>query len=367
MSRILQVAYRSRAYVGDLKRDSNAIQSINDDFEQYSTEIDITSFYETRKLSIGFLKPLIVEKESATLGYVGEQKIPMYADHRSISKFDSISDPNYKILRHVLSHIVHNTIKQRAYRSSGDSSTDIFLGKRSQAKQISDQLNDLKRYLGIHGEWGDDLIAAEDAYLPGTCEWINQKPYYRSWTDFTASSTPPVLWLKGKPASGKSVLVGYIIGELEKQQYDCSYYLFKHGEASKARLSTCLRSIALQMAQKNAQVRALLLEMRDNDTRFELSDDRTIWRKIFLSGVFQAQFSQHYWIIDALDECVDSPERLSNMLVKIDPSLPLRILITSRESSDLENIISTMGPERCFSTVISPADTLSDIRLLVEK
>jgi hypothetical protein len=121
------------------------------------------------------------------------------------------------------------------------------------------------------------------------------------------------------------------------------------------------------MAQKNAQVRDLLLEMRDNDTRFDLSDDRTIWRKLFLSGVFQAQFSQHYWIIDALDECVDSPERLSNMLIKIDPSLPLRILITSRESSDLENIISIMGPKRCFSMVISPADTLSDIRLLVEK
>jgi hypothetical protein len=238
LSRILQVAYRSRAYVGDLKRDSQATQSINDDFEQYSTEIDIKSFYETRKLSIGFFKPLIVEKESATFDYDGEQKIPMYADHRSICKFDSTSDPNYKILRDVLSHTVHNTIKQRAYRSSGDSLADIFLGKRSQAKLTRDQLNDLKGYLGIHGEWEDDLIASEDPRLPGTCKWINQKPYYQSWTDFTASNIPPVLWLKGKPASGKSVLVGYIIGELEKQQYHLSYYLFKHGEASKSRLST---------------------------------------------------------------------------------------------------------------------------------
>ena len=175
------------------------------------------------------------------------------------------------------------------------------------------------------------------------------------------------MWLKGKPASGKSVLVGYIVDELEKQKRNYSYYLFKHGEASKSRLSTCLRSIALQMAQKNAQVRDMLCDMRAKDTRVELSDDRTIWRKLFLSGVFRAQFSQHYWIIDALDECVDLPERLSNMLITIDPSLPLRILITSRESAGLETIISAMGPTRCFSTVISPADTLSDIRLLVEK
>ena len=221
--------------------------------------------------------------------------------------------------------------------------------------------------MGIHAELGDDLIDSEESRLPGTCSWVEQKPYFQTWTDFTVSEAQPILWLKGKPASGKSVLVGYIIGELEKRNCSYSYYLFKHGEASKSRLSTCLRSIALQMAQRNAQVKDLLLEMRDNDTRFELSDFRPVWRKLFLSGVFRAQFSQHYWIIDALDECVDPPERISNMLVKIDPSLPLRILITSRESAEMETIISALGPKRCFSTAISPADTLADIRLLVEK
>ncbi len=242
-----------------------------------------------------------------------------------------------------------------------------LLGKRSQAKQTHDELNDLHRYLGIRGDWKEDLAAFEDQRLPGTCKWINHKPYYRSWIDFTVSNVPSVLWLKGKPASGKSVLAGYIIGELAKQKCDFSYFFFKHGDASASSLSTCLRSVALQMAKKNAQVRDMLLEIRNNDTRFELRDDRTIWRKLFLSGVFQAQFSQHYWVIDALDECADSPDRFSNMLVNIDPSLPLRILITSRESSDLEHIISVMGPKRCFSTIVAAADTLSDIRLLVEK
>ena len=113
MSKILQVADRSRAYVGDLKRDSRVIQSINHDFKQYAAEIDIKSFYETQKLSIGFLKPLIVEKDSATLDYDGEQSIPMYADHRSICKYDSTSDPNYRVLRDVLSRIVYNALKQR--------------------------------------------------------------------------------------------------------------------------------------------------------------------------------------------------------------------------------------------------------------
>lgn len=367
LGRILHVAYRSRAYVGDLKHNSQAIQSINNEFKQYSTDIDIKSFYETQNLSIGFFRILIVEKESATLGYDGEQQIPMYADHRSICKFDSKSDSNYKTIRNVLSQIVQNTIKQRMYCSSCNSFADIFLEKQSQAKLTRGQLNNLKEYLDVDEEWEDDLIISEDSRVSETCKWITQKTYYQPWNIFPTLNTPPVLWLKGKPSSGKSVLAGYIISELEKRQCDFNYYFFKHGEASKARLSTCLRSIAFQMAQKSAEVRDLLLKMRHNGTRFEMNNDRTIWRKLFLSGVFQAQFSQHYWVIDALDECVDFPERLSNMLVKYDPSLPLRILITSRESPDLEKIISSMGPKRCFSTVISPADTLSDIRLLVEE
>jgi hypothetical protein len=99
--------------VGDLKRDSQTIQSINEDFEQYYSEVDIRSFYETQKLSIGFLRALIVDKEPATLGCDGEQQIPMYADHRSICKFDSTSDPNYKTLRNVLSQICHKNIRER--------------------------------------------------------------------------------------------------------------------------------------------------------------------------------------------------------------------------------------------------------------
>ena len=126
LSKILQVTGRSRAYVGDLNRDSQVIRSINNEFERYSVEIDIKSFYETQKLSIGFLKLLIVEKESATLDCDGEQKIPMYADHRSICKYDTTSDPNYRILRDVLSHTVHNTIKKREYRSSRHFQVDIF-------------------------------------------------------------------------------------------------------------------------------------------------------------------------------------------------------------------------------------------------
>ena len=106
LNNILHIAYSSRAYVADLERDSGAIQSINDEFRNYSADIALWSFYETQKLKIGILSTLIVDPESATLGYREEKQMPMNADHRSICKFESPMDPNYVVLRNALASTV---------------------------------------------------------------------------------------------------------------------------------------------------------------------------------------------------------------------------------------------------------------------
>jgi hypothetical protein len=108
---ILQIGYSSRAYVADLERSSGAIQSINDEFRKYSADIDLWSFYETQKLKMGVFSRLIVDPDSATLGYREEKQMPMNADHRSICKFEAPTDPNYVILRNALASTVNSISK----------------------------------------------------------------------------------------------------------------------------------------------------------------------------------------------------------------------------------------------------------------
>ena len=108
---ILQITHSSRAYVADLERSSGAIQSINDEFRKYSADIDLWSFYETQKLSMGVFSTLIVDPDSATLGYHEEKQMPMNADHRSICKFETPTDPNYIILRNALASTVNSISK----------------------------------------------------------------------------------------------------------------------------------------------------------------------------------------------------------------------------------------------------------------
>ena len=108
---ILHIAYSSRAYIADLKRGSGAIQSINDEFRKYSADVDLWSFYETQKLSMGVFSKLIVDPDSATLGYREEKQMPVNADHRSICKFQTPIDPNYVILRNALASTVNSISK----------------------------------------------------------------------------------------------------------------------------------------------------------------------------------------------------------------------------------------------------------------
>lgn len=108
---ILQIAYSSRDYIADLKRSSEAIQSINGDFRQYSADVELWSFYETQKLNLGVFSRLIVDPDSATLGYREEKQMPMKADHRSICKFKAPADPQYVFLRNALVSTVNGISK----------------------------------------------------------------------------------------------------------------------------------------------------------------------------------------------------------------------------------------------------------------
>jgi hypothetical protein len=110
---ILQVAAAAPAFVTDLVLGSYALQSINDEFRQYAADVDLWSFYETRKLRTGASRTLIVDPESAILGYREEKQMPMNADHHSICKFDNPSDPNFVTLRNSLT----STIKKIATTS----------------------------------------------------------------------------------------------------------------------------------------------------------------------------------------------------------------------------------------------------------
>ena len=102
----ISFAHADRQYTKDLERNSPALQSINDKFRHKADELELYSFYETFKTFIGYGNSMIVNRDSATLGYKNEQQFPIQSDHSNITKFDGQTDSNYRTIRNVLLSIV---------------------------------------------------------------------------------------------------------------------------------------------------------------------------------------------------------------------------------------------------------------------
>ncbi|TGO18928.1 hypothetical protein BPAE_0361g00040 [Botrytis paeoniae] len=349
LNNILRISFGTKQFTIDLEMNSKMIASINQSFRHYSENLHIWSFYETQQTS--FINARIVEKESATLEWPKERIAYINADHRGICKFDLPSDPNFKTLKNALSSTV-------------DHATAEIL--RIQCETTSAERHCLHGLLGIHDVPEDDLIAARDAKIEGSCKWLIMTPKFTSWQDPT-SDTPPVFWLSGNPASGKSVLAGHVIDHLCQSNLACSYFFFKDEVAAISSVGYFLRTFAYQMALNSPEIRRFLLDMESNGTTINNNDEIVIWNKLFVNGILQLTMNVHqYWVLDALDECACS-QALLPMLIKLvnSPRSRLRIFITSRHSQALDKGFLSFG-KNLISQEICISDTMGDIKLFLE-
>lgn len=93
----------------DLRKDSFSNQQINDDFRYIAEDYSLYSFYETRPMPV---VGIVVNKDSACIGYKREHTEPIDADHRGICKFENGDDPNYHRIRDHLAIVVDDLIRQ---------------------------------------------------------------------------------------------------------------------------------------------------------------------------------------------------------------------------------------------------------------
>lgn len=125
LNRILRASIFSHSpkqYITELQRNSPTLQDINDQFRNISSDLQIVSFFETKPTTVGPKKmvrtvvrcfemilkssQMIVEKDSATLGYQGEITKPLNADHHEVCKYINPQDSNYRSVRDVLRSMV---------------------------------------------------------------------------------------------------------------------------------------------------------------------------------------------------------------------------------------------------------------------
>ncbi|KAI0268981.1 ankyrin repeat-containing domain protein [Russula aff. rugulosa BPL654] len=213
---------------------------------------------------------------------------------------------------------------------------------------------DLHRWLSPPDSSTNHNIAC-NAHHEGTATWFFKGSMFEEWR-----STPSLLWIHGKPGSGKSVLCSGIIEDIKSLQETGSAYLayfycdFRDKDKQSRR--NLVFSILWQLAVQSDLCCDYLSRLySEHDRGKRKPSDGTLSRCLKEMLLLPTQGSI-YLIIDALDECPNSSgmptpreEVLDFVQDLVNLRLPkLHLCVTSRPEIDIRTTIEPLT-SRCVS------------------
>jgi hypothetical protein len=155
--------------------------------------------------------------------------------------------------------------------------------------------------------------------------WILENPDFQQWHDDSQQSR--LLWIKGDPGKGKTMLLCGIISELERSITPkdlLSYFFCQAPDARIHNATAVLRGLLYVLVDQKPSL-VSHIRKRHNHAGKALFEDANAWvalRDIFTNILQDPSLSSTYLIIDALDECVVDLPKLLDFIVKQSSASP---------------------------------------------
>ncbi|KAH6651738.1 hypothetical protein BKA67DRAFT_626167 [Truncatella angustata] len=359
LNRVLSL-HGVRPFVHELYPSSSILAAINKDFPYLSKDLRLFSFFETKPMNYGIGKGLIVERQAAVLNYINERRIYLDANHRDVARFPSVNDPSYLTIRNALATLIDSLREPFQIQSQPEGDDDETTSETEKEMQK----NIIANFLGVKDAPEGDYMTLDATRLPGSCEWLLQKPTFVEWRETNPSKA---FWLQGRPGAGKSVISSAVISSLRWLTRDCCFFFFVRADKNKSSIKSFLRSMAFQMAMLHPEIRQAILEIipKWGEGNLEKDDAIVVWRKLFVTGILKIRLKRpQYWVVDALDEA-NGGSNMITFLSKAKEYWPLGIFVTSRTSIDTH--IGPLGLKmEVISNTITEEDNTGDIYLFLE-
>lgn len=145
---------------------------------------------------------------------------------------------------------------------------------------------------------------------PDTCDWLFDTDIFSEWkTPTCIQKHNGVLWIKGKPGSGKSTLMKHSLIRFETMFCDhhvAAYFFNARGDILEKSPSGMLRSFTYQLLDIDEMIYNHFANYFPEKTRMDIKD--WIWRPSELEGFLRSvvetqQAKPLLLLVDALDEC----------------------------------------------------------------
>ncbi|KAL2886498.1 Vegetative incompatibility protein HET-E-1 [Ceratocystis lukuohia] len=176
---------------------------------------------------------------------------------------------------------------------------------------------------------------AKGGLLKDSYQWILS---HNNFQQFRNGSESQILWIKGDPGKGKTMLLCGIIDELATENSATLSYFFCQTASNRHNTATSvLRGLIYHLARRNPQ---LIKHVRDEyDYKGELFKNEIPWHDLcdmLTAMVNDPSVKDVILIVDGLDECsVDRPKLLKFIT---EPS-PAKWIVSSRNWLDIEDVL----------------------------
>ena len=174
--------------VGNLQRTAEALADIGELVPELLEPLIIITAYETRSLDLFSAAGIVISRESALLNISNEMAIPIDTDHRAMCRFSDQNDPRFRPVLLAVSSAIKTALQKSdpLYQACLEALSSMDFQQRRLLLPDSPQ---------------------------STFEWIWTHSTFTNWLDGDSE----ILWLRGKPSSGKSTFMKCIREGLVEQ------------------------------------------------------------------------------------------------------------------------------------------------------
>ncbi|KAH8800439.1 WD40-repeat-containing domain protein [Xylogone sp. PMI_703] len=190
------------------------------------------------------------------------------------------------------------------------------------------------------------IESSKGGLLEDSYHWILENPDFKHWHDDQQSR---LLWIKGDPGKGKTMLLCGIINKLKKSKTEMdllAYFFCQATDDNINKATAVLRGLIYLLVDQQP---SLILRVRDKYDKAgkSLFEDANAWDtlcEIFTNILQDLSLNNTWLIIDALDECTTDLSKLLEFVVR-NSSLTSRVkwIISSRNDYDIGEQLKKLG------------------------
>lgn len=245
-------------------------------------------------------------------------------------------------------------------------------GRQKALKRLQDKVHE--DYLCLAKLWPtgprdphvekERIELAKGGLLADAYRWVFDNPDFNRWRQLRESR---LLWIKGDPGKGKTMLLCGIIDELERRVIadggNLAYFFCQATDSRINNATAVLRGLIYLLAHRQPR---LLSHLPENTYP---SDDAMAWivlSKVLWEMLEDPNLKVTYLVIDALDECVTDQPQLLKLIVQISSvSARVKWVVSSRNWVQIEEQLAIVAQQSRLSLELNAESVTTAVSVYI--